>query len=292
MKTRTQALSDEQIGLLPTEEDVAFYEEHGWYISKKVIPDEVIDEAIAGSQRYYRGERDMQLPVNGGYSDWKPGDGDTIRNNEYTALQSRQLRKLALQPVIGAIAARLARTKHIRLLDDQLIYKPPTGIEGKSVVGWHADKAYWSNCSSNSLLTAWVPFHDCDEAIGPLAVLDGSHKWPGSQDMRLFRDQNLEEIEEQLSREGRQVKKVSMTLKKGQMSFHHCWTIHGSQFNRSGSARLSMAVHLQDEENRYQPYRSAKGEQIHLFQDSWCRKLPNGDPDYRDPEVFPVLWEA
>jgi hypothetical protein len=75
-----------------------FYEEHGWYVSKKVVPDEVIDEAIAGSQRYYRGERDMQLPVNGGYSDWKPGDGDTIRNN--TALQSRQLRKLALQPVI------------------------------------------------------------------------------------------------------------------------------------------------------------------------------------------------
>jgi hypothetical protein len=46
----------------------------------------------------------MQLPVNGGYSDWNPEDGDTVRNNEYTALQSRQLRKLALQPVIGAIA--------------------------------------------------------------------------------------------------------------------------------------------------------------------------------------------
>jgi ectoine hydroxylase-related dioxygenase (phytanoyl-CoA dioxygenase family) len=291
MKTFISALSDEQAALLPTEEEVAFYEEHGWYISKPVIPDEVIEEAIAGSERYYRGERDMQLPVNGGYSDWKPGDGDTIRNNEYTALQSRQLRKFALQPVIGAIAARLARTKLIRLLDDQLIYKPPTGIKGKSVVGWHADKAYWSNSSSNSLLTAWIPFHDCDEAIGPLAVLDGSHKWPGSQDMRLFRDQNLEEIEQRLSQEGRKVNKVAMTLKKGQMSFHHCWTIHGSQVNQSKSARLSMAVHLQDEANHYQPYQNAKGEQIHLFQDSWCRKLPNGEPDYSDPEVFPVLWE-
>ena len=44
MKTHTHALSDEQVGPLPTEEDVAVYEEHGWYISKKVIP----DEAIAG----------------------------------------------------------------------------------------------------------------------------------------------------------------------------------------------------------------------------------------------------
>ena len=75
MKTCTPALSDEQVALLPTEEDIAFYEEHGWYISKKVIADEVIEEAIAGSQRYYRGERDMQLPVDGGYAMTGPDQG-------------------------------------------------------------------------------------------------------------------------------------------------------------------------------------------------------------------------
>jgi ectoine hydroxylase-related dioxygenase (phytanoyl-CoA dioxygenase family) len=288
---KTYTIADEQRALLPDEQDVAFYEEHGWYISKKVIPDAVIAEAIAGSERYYRGERDMTLPVSGGYSDWKPGDGDTIRNNEYTSLQSRQLRQLALEPIVGAIAARLARTRLIRLLDDQLIQKPPTGNKGRSAVGWHADTAYWSNCSSHNLLTAWIPFHDCDEAIGPLVVLDGSHKWPGTQDMRLFKEQNLADIEKQLEREGRKVVRVPMTLRKGQLSFHHCWTIHGSQPNDSNSIRLSMAVHLQDEANRYQPFVNALGEQIHLFQDGWCRKLPNGDPDYGDPDVFPVLWE-
>ena len=50
-------------------------------------------------------------------------------------------------------------------------------------------------------------------------------------------------------------------------------------------------MHLQDEANHYQPYRNAKGEQIHFVQDSWCRKLLNGDPDYSDAEVFPALWE-
>ena len=34
MKTCTHALSDEQVALLPTEEDVAFTRA-GWYISKK-----------------------------------------------------------------------------------------------------------------------------------------------------------------------------------------------------------------------------------------------------------------
>lgn len=292
MKTCTQSLSEEQLALLPTQEDVTFYEEHGWYISKKVIPDEIIDEAIWGSERYYRGERDTPLPVSGGYSDWKPEDGDIIRNNEYVSLQNRQLRQVALQPIIGAIAARLARTRLIRLLDDQLIYKPPTGSKGKSVVGWHVDKAYWSNCTSNNLLTAWIPFHDCDESIGPLIVLDGSHKWSGTQDMRFFKHQNLEDIEQTLHQERRRVVKVPMALQKGQLSFHHCWAIHGSQPNYSNSSRLTIAVHLQDKANRYQPFWNAKGEQIHLFQDTWCRKLPNGDPDYSDPAVFPLLWEA
>ena len=91
METLTHNLSEEQLALLPTDEDVAFYEEHGWYISKKVIPDELIDEAILGSERYYRGERDTKLPVNTGYTDWKPEDGNIIRNNEFVSLQNRQL---------------------------------------------------------------------------------------------------------------------------------------------------------------------------------------------------------
>ncbi len=291
METFTRGLSEEQIALLPTDEDVAFYEEHGWYVSKKVLPDEIIDEAIRGSERHYRGERDMQLPVSSGYTDWKPEDGDNVvRNNEFVSLQNRELRKLALQPIIGAIAARLAKTKRIRLLDDQLVYKPPQDKNGKSAVGWHADRAYWSTCSSDNLLTAWIPFHDCDESRGPLVVLDGSHKWSGIQDTRFFNNPNLKEMEQQFCQEGRKIVKVPMTLKKGQVSFHHCWTLHGSYPNYSNSFRLAIAVHLQDGANHYRPFCNKKGQQVHIIDEFLCRKLPNGDPDFNDPAVFPVLW--
>lgn len=293
MQTFTQRLSEAQLALLPTEEEVAFYKEHGWYVSKKVLSDEIVDEAILGSERYYRGERDMPLLVDSGYSDWKPEHGDTIRNNEFVSLQNRQLRQLALQPVVGAIAARLAKTKQIRLLDDQLVYKPPIVKNATgSAVGWHADKAYWSNCTSNNLLTAWIPFHDCDELMGPLVVIDRSHEWSGTkdQDLRFFKHQNLEDLEQKFCGEGRQIVKVPMTLKKGQISFHHCWALHGSYPNYSNSFRLAIAVHLQDDANHYQHFWNKKGEQIHLFSDYLSRKLPNGNPDYRDPAIFPVLW--
>jgi len=44
-------LSHEERELLPSDDDIAFYRRHGWYVSKKILPDAVIDEAIRGSER-------------------------------------------------------------------------------------------------------------------------------------------------------------------------------------------------------------------------------------------------
>ncbi|HEY9824643.1 MAG TPA: phytanoyl-CoA dioxygenase family protein [Stenomitos sp.] len=284
-------LTSEQFDLLPSEEDILFYEEHGWYISPPIIPEAVIDEALLGSERFYRGERDAVLPYATGYSNWVPEDGDGIRNNEFVSLQKKELRQLALHPVIGAIAARLARTSQVRLLDDQLVFKPPHVQESHStVVGWHADAAYWSTCSSQQLLTAWIPFHDCPVERGPLVVLDGSHKWKDIQDTRFFNNQDLAGVEAQFRDKGYAVVRVPIELKKGQVSFHNCWTIHGSYPNVSNEARIAMAVHLQDKENCYRPFVTADGRSIHMFDETLCRKLENGDPDFSDPDIFPVLW--
>ncbi|MEM9924131.1 MAG: phytanoyl-CoA dioxygenase family protein [Cyanobacteria bacterium P01_D01_bin.50] len=283
-------LTREQLELLPSDEDVAFYEEHGWYVSKKVIPEESISEAIKASFRFYKGQRDATLPTETGYSNWKPGDSDRIRNNEFVTLQNKVLRKFALQPIIGAIAARLTRSKSMRIFEDQLVYKAPRGNDGEGVVGWHTDRAYCSNCTSNKLLAAWIPFHDCDINRAPLVVIDGSNKWPGNDHLRCFNQPNLQETAKKFTQKGRKIIEVPMTIEKGQMSFHNTWTIHGSYPNRSNSYRLAMAIHMQDVENCYQPFWNAEGKQIHHYLECLCRKLPNGDPDYSDPAIFPTLW--
>ena len=283
-------LTPEQHELLPTADDVAFYREHGYFISKKILPQELIDEAVRGSERHFAGERDAPLPITGGFSNWKPGDDDGMRNCEYVALQNREIRRLIEYPLLGAIAAKLASSPAIRLFDDQLILKPPT-VNVASVVGWHTDRAYWMTCTSEEMLTAWIPFHDCPRAMGPLLVIDGSHKWKLTSSTRTFKNQDLAELEERLSAAYGPIKKVPMVLEKGQVSFHNCLSIHASDVNVSQSPRLSLALHMQDDSNRYREYLNENGVPWELVNDRMCQRTADGAPDYADPAVFPTLWD-
>jgi len=277
--------------LLPSAEDVAFYREHGYYVSKKIIPSEVIDEALLGIERHFAGFQDDPLPVTTGFSDWRPGDRDALRNVEHLALRNRPVRQLALSPVIGAIAARLAGSEMIRLWDDQLVWKPPTrSDEGGTVVGWHTDRAYWMTCTSEEMLTAWIPLHDCSLAHGPIMVIDGSHRWSGTDTLRDFKKQDLGPPALHLERAQLHALTRRLALQKGQVSFHHCRTLHASDHNRADSPRVSLAVHLQDGANRWRPFRDSEGVAAEVVNDRMARKLADGTPDYTDPAVFPVLW--
>lgn len=76
------------------------------------------------------------------------------------------------------------------------------------------------------------------------------------------------------------------------MSFHHCRTIHGSGPNRSGRPRRSIAIHMQPGENRFVQHVLPSGNVAEHGNDHLVRRTENGEPDYGDPAVCPVLWSA
>lgn len=284
-------LTPELEALLPSPEDVASYKTHGWYIAPKVLTDAVVDNALAGAQRHFAGERDWPLPISEGFTDWKPGDPDSLRIGEIIALQNREIRTLVEQPVIGAIAARLAGTDTIRLWESELISKAPANATVSAKVGWHTDRAYWMTCTSREMLTAWIPFHACPLEMGPLMVADGSHRWTGIEELREFQNNDLAAVEGRIMEGHESIEKVSMALDKGQMSFHNALTLHASDVNRSNTHRTSLALHLQDGSNRYRPFYNEKDELWQVVNDRMCRRGPDGHPDYTDPEICPVLWQ-
>jgi hypothetical protein len=285
-------LTPAERGLLPTADDVRAYREHGWWISPRLFNDTELDAAIAGSERYYRGERDLPWPGRTEHPwGWKPEHGDVLRKSDFSSLQSRELLAIARKPLLAACAAILAGVDEIRLWHDQLLYKPVDDGEGRASVGWHTDRGYWQAAASERLLTAWVPFHDCDEAMGTVTMIDGSHRWPVSEGLNFF-DPDLAKLETRFANGGAPVVKTPMVLSRGQVSFHSCLTIHGSGPNRSTRARRSLAVHLQDGENRYSRRTWPDGKPIGHGLDSLVRLLPDGTPDYADPAVCPTLWRG
>ena len=53
---------------LPSQADVEFYREHGYYVSQKIVPEELIDTALHGLARHCSGDRDFDLPISAGFS--------------------------------------------------------------------------------------------------------------------------------------------------------------------------------------------------------------------------------
>lgn len=293
--TSPSVFATETATLPPAIEDAsaaaAFYAEHGWYIAPPVLSDDLLREARNALREHWAGRRDHPLPGSRTeFADWMPGDGDGTRNNEYLSLQNERIRPVAWSSAIGKIACQVAGVSSIRLFDDQMVVKP--GRQSGATVGWHVDGDYWGTCSSRQMLTAWIPLHDCPEEMGPLVVLDGSHRWSHLIDRTelSFHQKDMGALERYLNSLGYPFKPVTMTLRRGQFSLHHCRAIHGSFPNRSRRPRIALALHMQDGGNRYQPAFRADGRPIRLFNDSICRKTEQGQPDYSDDNVFPLLW--
>jgi hypothetical protein len=301
VSTTTFALTDEERALLPNDDDVRFYAEHGWYLSRKLFTDTEIDTLLAASERFYAGKRSRSLPSHPAkLAYWEPSHGPVQRHNDYVHYESDDIACILRKPLLGAVAARLAEASEIRVFQSTLIYKPPVEGEPTNIVPWHFDKHYWQSSTSEKMLTAFIPFHDCDPEMGTITMVDGSHLWKeiGGDDntTKHFAERDKSELEQLLSENAAynnaEVTKIPVTIPKGHVNFHHCKTYHGSGANRTANPRRAISFHLQDGENEYRRFVRSDGSVVEYNHDSLVRRTPDGRPDYADPEYCPVLWRS
>lgn len=285
----TLGLVQDDTHLLPSPRDVEFYRDHGWWISGRIFSDNELESAVAGSERFYAGEWDAPLPKGAPGWGWTAADGNCLRKNDHASLQIRALAQLVRKPILAEIAARLSGADTIRLWHDQLLLKPASG-SGPTNVGWHTDRSYWQTCSSQDMLTAWIPFQDIDETVGPVQMMDGSHRFDAHSEELSFFAQDLDRLESLIESGGKSKLKVPMLMGRGQVSFHHCLTLHGSGPNLSAKPRRSLAVHLQPGDNRFVRKTLPDGRVASHGIDSLVRGRADGSPDYSDSAICPQLW--
>jgi hypothetical protein len=281
----------------PTEQDVAFFQEHGYWISPVIIPGTVLDTAERGMARFYAEDVDEHLALDGlppkaptssdkkpySHWGWRPADGNVMRKNDYTTLRVRELAQLAQYPAIAMCAARLSGKTNLRLWHDQLLYKPLDAFGDTGNVSWHTDRYYWMTCSSEDMLTAWAPFAAVTKADGAMSVVDGSHHWTDELDTQ-WHTAPFSAIDKVL--EQRHATLTPIELKRGQVSYHHCKTLHGSGPNLGTAPRRSLVVHFQPSENRF-----VERGRYHP-NDDLVRKTGAGLPDYSDPQICPTLFPS
>jgi hypothetical protein len=128
----------------------------------------------------------------------------------------------------------------VRLWHDQLFCKP---AHHGGVVAWHQDYSYWTRTQPMAHLTCWMALDDSTRDNGCLYYVPGSHKWNLLPVTGLAGDMN--EIMSVLDEEQKQAfRPVPIELKRGQCSFHHPLTVHGSYENRSDRPRRATLVNV------------------------------------------------
>lgn len=143
----------------------------------------------------------------------------------------------------GSLVADSLGASRVQLLQDSLLYKPP---HDGGTVEWHQDHTYTGYLSRVvSLRIALLPE---DIHNGCMRVVDGSHTWGHVGDVRALRESRVDSIASGLSDMQRAAVADArpLELAAGDISIHHCLTLHGSAPNHSGRARRTIILRMFD----------------------------------------------
>ncbi|HEX4332363.1 MAG TPA: phytanoyl-CoA dioxygenase family protein [Usitatibacter sp.] len=269
-------MSADSIDAAVTPTDVEFFNRHGWWVAPRLFQ---IDD------------RQVQMIMDELTRSNTAVDARDLRHYNYASLISPGCRALAHSSVIAAMAAKLVGAGELRIWNTNLVEK--VGPHKESHVGWHADRAYWMSCSSERMITAGIALQDTSTDMGPLKVVDGSHRWAGNSADELRRIQGFrgpQPAGPALAKYRSDFDVVELPLSSGQVTFHHCLLLHGSGENRTSSMRRHLVTHYQDETNCWRHYVQPDGSVAAYPHDSKVRKTAEGFPDYTDPAFCPVVW--
>ena len=135
----------------------------------------------------------------------------------------------------GRLAAQLAGYRGVRILQDNVLWKPP----GTKAIGFHQDSSYADYLVPPEMITAWISLHETQPDAGPLEFVRGSHTWPKSPAARsqFHAPDDWLAGARAAAPDGMEPATVPVVVKPGGGSFHHGLTWHGSAPNAIGHRR-------------------------------------------------------
>jgi ectoine hydroxylase-related dioxygenase (phytanoyl-CoA dioxygenase family) len=178
----------------------------------------------------------------------------------------------------GRLAAELMGWSGVRLLQDNIIWKPPA----TKSLGMHQDGAYLDYLVPPEMITCWIALDDTSADAGTITYARGSHRWPRSTENRgeFHAPPDWLAPAERSVPDGEELELVPIVVKAGGASFHHHLTFHGSGPNTASVHRRAVISHLIPADAQFHP------ENVDPVYSRYRRV---GDMSL-DESFFPVVW--
>ena len=221
-----------------TEQQVRSYHENGYLAGIRVLSDAQIDVLRDELSGFFE-------PGHPGFELWyeyhtnESSDPNTVLFHALGAWRiGAAFHDLLWNPAFTIPASQLLGGA-VRFWHDQLFCKP---ARHGGVVAWHQDYSYWTRTKPMQHLTCWIGLDDSSADNGCVHYVPGSHNWPLLEITGLAGDMDaIREVLDEQQWEAFQ-HPVAVELKKGECTFHHPLTVHGSFANRTDRPRRATVI--------------------------------------------------
>jgi ectoine hydroxylase-related dioxygenase (phytanoyl-CoA dioxygenase family) len=217
-----------------TDDDVRFFEEHGWIVVRQAIDPHDLEHLEERCEEIIRRKEELAF-------DWAWKKEDPREQRAFEILQSSpthifpEINDSRFRAWAIDFASALMH-EPVEFWYDQFLAKPPGST---APTPWHQDEGYWGRNLDDRGLTCWMPFHDVDEHNGCMHFIDRGHR------RGVLEHHRPEDIaSDLLVCEPEDDHVVTARLQLGDVTFHHSKTPHMTTANTTDRWRRALTQHL------------------------------------------------
>ncbi len=263
---------------LPLAEQVAAFERDGFVVVEEYLSLDEVELVLGRFERVFAHEWETGIAPD--EVNYEPGSTPPDRTRQLCNVwkADRVLAATTLSTRNAAFAAALTGSSGLRLGQDNLIWKPPSG---KALLA-HQDGSYLDYLDPPNMVTCWMALDDTAADTGTIYYVRGSHRWPHVPMGGQFHapDDWLSWVNH-VKPAGAEVDLVPVEVPRGGAAFHSAWVFHGSPPNeRADAERRAIISHLIEETTRWNPA---------CPHPVYSRYRRPGEIEM-DEAFFPVLW--
>jgi len=265
-----------------TKKQLVDFNNHGFLTVNNFIDLQYLDDLKARIDLLFKGN--FETGIEPDEWNWmQERDPSDVTRQICNAWKSdRLIKRLVCSPIIGECVSKLMGWKGARLIQDNILWKPPQG----KALNFHQDAAYDDWIIPQTMVTCWMSLDDTFEENGTLEFARGSHRWelcPPSKDFHAPNDYK-KELNNYINENDKTLYIDSVQVPAGGVSFHHGNTWHGSGLNKSNSHRRAIVAHCVPIDAKFHPTNcGGTGKIYKKYKLNGSNELPDS--------FFPPLWQ-